>query len=59
MQNPRQAVLSPLLMIGPQGLATPVAGGRAGQTIGLNVVLTPDVGDREIERSGQFPLKQQ
>ena len=26
-----------------------------GQTIGLEVVLSPDVGDREIERPGQFP----
>ncbi|MGD1215629.1 MAG: hypothetical protein ABR861_11655 [Terriglobales bacterium] len=35
--------------------AKPLAGGRGGQTIGLNFVLTPDVRDREIERPGQFP----
>jgi len=35
--------------------AKPLAGGRGGQTIGLGVVFTPDVRDREIERSGQFP----
>src|ERR1017187_9821705 len=29
-----------------------VAGSRTGQTIGLSVVLTPSVGDREIERPG-------
>jgi hypothetical protein len=37
------------------GLSRSNAGGRGGQTISLKVVFSPDVGDREIERSGQFP----
>ena len=32
-----------------------VARSRTGQTISLSVVLTTNVGDREIERPGQFP----
>jgi len=32
-----------------------MAGSRTGQAIGLSVVLTTNVGDREIQRSGQFP----
>jgi hypothetical protein len=31
------------------------AGSRTGQTVSLSVVLTTNVGDREIERPGQFP----
>src|SRR6266404_2266680 len=36
-------------------LAKPLAGSRSGQAIGFSVVLTANVGYREIERSGQFP----
>ncbi len=36
-------------------LAFRVAGSRTGQTIGLSVVLSTNVEDREIERTRQFP----
>ena len=38
-----------------RGLAKLPASGRAGQPIGLSVAVATNVGDREIERPGQFP----
>ena len=40
---------------GSQRWSFRVAGSRTGETIGLSVALSRDVGDREIERPGQLP----